>query len=63
MSSSRRRDEMAVGVGESPDKVRRMLPLRLMNSSRRLGDRAGPRPVQVEHFLTWVQSGQTYLLI
>ena len=44
MSNSRRREEIADGVGESAERVRRMLPLWLMKSSRRLGDSAGPSP-------------------
>ena len=35
---------MAVGVGVCPDKVRRILPLLLTNSSNFLGDNAGPSP-------------------
>ena len=44
MSSSKSRDEMAVGVGDSADKVRRTLPLWFTNSNKRFGERAGPRP-------------------
>lgn len=46
MSNSRRSEEIAVGVGESAERVRRMLPSWLMNCSKRLGVNAGPRPVQ-----------------
>ncbi len=44
MSSSRRREEMDVGVGESAERVRRMLPFWLMNCSRSFGVNAGPSP-------------------
>lgn len=44
MSNSRRREEMEVGVGESAERVRSMLPFWLMNCSRSLGVNAGPSP-------------------
>lgn len=44
MSNSRRREEMEVGVGESAERVRSMLPFRLMNCSRSFGVNAGPSP-------------------
>ena len=44
MSSSSNREEMAAGVGESAERVRRMLPCSLMNLRRLLGLREGPRP-------------------
>lgn len=44
MSSSRRREEIAVGVGESEERVRRILPSELMNLRRLAGLREGPRP-------------------
>lgn len=45
MSNSRRREEMEVGVGESAERVRSMLPFRLMNCSRSFGVNAGPSPL------------------
>ena len=44
MSNSRRREEMEVGVGESAERVRSMLPFWLMNCSRSFGVNAGPSP-------------------
>ena len=44
MSSSRRREEMEVGVGELADRVRRMLPFWLMNCNKSFGVNAGPSP-------------------
>lgn len=60
MSNSRRREERAVGIGDCPDKVRRILPLLLMNSSSFLGDNAGPSPAGYsvhEHSLLALLSG------
>ncbi len=44
MSNSRRREEIEVGVGESAERVRSMLPFWLMNCSRSFGVNAGPSP-------------------
>ena len=44
MSNSRSRDEMEVGVGESAERGRRILPFWLMNCSRSFGVKAGPSP-------------------
>ena len=44
MSNSRRREEMDVGVGESEERVRSMLPFWLINCSRSFGVNAGPNP-------------------
>lgn len=44
MSNSRRREEMEVGVGESAERVRSMLPFWLMNCSSSFGVNAGPSP-------------------
>ena len=45
MSTSRRREEIAVGVGASAESVSRILPFLLMNWRSRLGVSAGPSPV------------------
>lgn len=64
MSSSRRREESADGVGESPDKVRRILPLWLMKSSNLLGDSAGPSPFKyVSIRLRNIGASEPYLSI
>lgn len=55
MSNSRRREEMALGVGKSADRVRRMLPPLFKNLRRSLGVRAGPRPVPESVSLMRVQ--------
>lgn len=44
MSSSKRSELMATGVGASPERVRRMLPSLLTKSRRIWGVRFGPRP-------------------
>ena len=44
MSSSRRREEMEVGVGDSAESVSRILPFLLMNCRSKLGVNAGPKP-------------------
>ena len=44
MSNSRRREEMEVGVGESAERVRSMLPFWLRNCSSSFGVNAGPSP-------------------
>ena len=44
MSNSRRRDEMEVGVGESAERVRSMLPFCLTNCKSNFGVNAGPSP-------------------
>lgn len=50
MSSSRRSDTRADGVGLDADKVSRMLPSVLMNFNKVWGVRLGPRPVIIS---TW----------
>lgn len=45
MSSSRRREEMAAGVEESPERASRILPSLLTKSTRIFGARDGPNPV------------------
>ena len=45
MSSSRRREEIADGVGESEERASRMLPSKLMKLRRFAGLSEGPRPV------------------
>ena len=42
MSSSRRRDEMAAGVGEFAERASKMFPPAFMKSRRFLGVREGP---------------------
>ena len=37
---------MAVGVGESPESAKRMLPCLLTNWSKRLGVSDGPNPIK-----------------
>ena len=45
MSSSRRREDIEVGVGASAERVSRMFPLLLMNCRSKLGVNAGPSPI------------------
>lgn len=45
MSSSRRRDEIAEGVGDVEESVNRMFPCALRKSRSIFGARAGPRPM------------------
>ena len=47
MSSSRRREDMAAGVGELAERVKRMFPFKLMNLRRLAGLNEGPRPANV----------------
>ena len=47
MSNSRRREERALGVGESPESARRMFPSLLTNWRSKLGVRFGPSPDKV----------------
>lgn len=59
MSSSRRSDTRADGVGLDADKVSRMLPSVLMNFNKAWGVRLGPRPVIIS---TWRSNVAQWLL-
>lgn len=48
MSSSRRRDTRAVGVGWDDERVRRMFPPALMKSRSTFGVNCGPRPIRIK---------------
>lgn len=50
MSSSRSREEIAEGTGESAERVRSIFPLLFRKSRSRFGVSDGPRPLTVSQF-------------